>query len=302
MRILLHSLWLWCLLNLPVSAVGISESCAALRRQFSGNISDPFPVAHPLKPLRFLHIPKNAGTTISRLYEDPGTPTHHLFVKNANFRTQGYARPQIKSILNEVPPRYWPSPNAYENSSVFCVVRHPVDKALSKFKMMFGKAKRVHNLTIVEEAHLWLKNVASDYLRWFCFDSHMIPQYQFIWDTKGVRTCHHTLRFENVVQDYNELMITYNKSSDKILTDDNSKSFRKHGDTMNSLSLRNISSETIRLVEKAYWMDMCLLGYDTEAEGPITYDDFSQFKGLNLSMNYMGFCFTKNHTSKSLYL
>jgi hypothetical protein len=195
----------------------------------------------------------------------------------------------------------------YESNRVFCVVRHPVDKALSKFKMLWGHAKRGHNHTIIKGAHLWLQNIAANYMRWFCFASHMIPQYQFIWDTKGVRTCHHILRFEFVVKDYNDLMITYNKSSKKYYSNKSAPVIRHHKIDNDSLNMSSISKETIQLVEKAYWMDMCLLGIDTEAEGPIIpYDGFSNFTGLNLILHDLNstlrseFCYV-NHSVHSLF-
>ena len=156
-------------------AVEVSEACALLRRQFPGadDLSALFQLPPPQpgdKPLVFLHIPKNAGSAINSRYR-------RFLIREKNFTKYKHQNCPYWHL----PPRYWGPYNPYKDNKTFCVVRHPVDKAVSEFKMRHPKELNQPDTLLKLEKWLRIK-------QWWSgggIDCHMVPQYEYIWDENG---------------------------------------------------------------------------------------------------------------------
>lgn len=128
----------------------VAESAALV----GGRMSRP----RPGQKLAFIHVPKNAGTTIERVRTTTGIRKirgRHL-VKPDGSRYPGALRwpgsGNCSCSLWHVPPRYVPAdaaPVYPPEMRTFCVVRDPLDKVLSQFRMM-AKPKDLDHLSVAE--------------------------------------------------------------------------------------------------------------------------------------------------------
>jgi hypothetical protein len=228
---------------------GVTSCNELISRHFSSGLK-PVPLVPYEKPeleptthdkkLMFLHIPKNACTTIeaapmtARLTPDEANKARRRFplgdtlfmVHNSTIarrrpgnnnagavdfvssyfrrhrpRVEQGIRPayfisvpesthQCKCSYWHIPPRYLehsaPSftvpplrtENVYINSKVFCVVRDPLDRALSEFKMRTKKAPPPNSTSAAVNAFL-IELASTQRFQPLCrHDCHFLPQYE----------------------------------------------------------------------------------------------------------------------------
>merc|ERR1712185_157926 len=93
--------------------------------------------AYKQSSLQWLHIPKNAGGSVE------------LFV--GHMSSKGLHHPAASCSGWHVPPRLL-EPNPYVARWTWCVVRHPLDRALSSYKEAKGKKPGT-----AAEANEWLR-------------------------------------------------------------------------------------------------------------------------------------------------
>lgn len=155
----------------------ISPACARLREQHRGarNTSQLFqkPALNKEYPLAFLHIPKNAGSSVFRVYG-------RLRIRDDEFHNEVY--PDCNN--RHVPPRYWQPHNPFDGNKVFCIIRDPVGKAISEFKMR--NAGSLNEPGVVSKLQRWLLK-KRDWEKGGT-DCHMVPQHLYVWDDTGM-TC-----------------------------------------------------------------------------------------------------------------
>lgn len=182
------------------------------------------------KQLVFMHIPKNAGTTIENLGEAHG-------VAWGRFDTLAGANPGLdvfdgrsgETFCTEwhTPPDQLPSPNPYTDpsSEVFCVTRDPWERMVSEYVYQVGQKHRFRSDPINIEDFLALnslipdgKECTTEGFNGFVemaikrskhnpslLNCHMIPQWRFI-EFDGQRWCDHILPIDELVPRFNELM------------------------------------------------------------------------------------------------
>jgi hypothetical protein len=161
-------------------SIPVSESCAELRRDYpeTEDLQKLFTIPEnpgDNKLLAFLHIPKNAGTALS---------THFgRFRVDENFYNKTVHRACTPWHL---PPRYWVPSNPYAGRKVYCVLRHPVEKVISEFKMR-SKPGELNGPNVLKNLDLFLKR--KQYWDTGGIDCHMVPQYVYVWDQNGTSIC-----------------------------------------------------------------------------------------------------------------
>uniref|UniRef100_A0A7S2RWM4 Carbohydrate sulfotransferase n=1 Tax=Rhizochromulina marina TaxID=1034831 RepID=A0A7S2RWM4_9STRA len=139
------------------------------------------------------------------------------------------------------------------NVSLFCVVREPLDRALSEFKMRHKNA--VGDVAAAED---FLVNLVKRYARNpASSDCHLVPQFLYIWGQEGRRTCHHVIHYEDGLNAQLEaLMAAYDIAWPP------SRGMNKISHhPPSSVSPSDIAPDIAALVRAVYWKDMCLLGY-----------------------------------------
>lgn len=197
------------------------------------------------KPLTFIHIPKNAGTTI----EDIGMAHNVKWGKVLLESDSKIAN--IHNINNwHIPPRFFKSYNPYTPFDTFCVIRNPVSRILSEYKYVFRHDITKDNPTDLNnwlQQNLNAKNIYEVGGR----DGHLFPQYFFMYDEHGNPTCTYMLNMNNLENEFNFLMRMYDYP---MRMTDNHISNR----TYFSVSESDISTPNLQKIYDFYEIDFSL--------------------------------------------
>jgi len=144
--------------------------------------------------LRFLHIPKNAGTSI----EEAGLT---IMQKWGKYDTK------LKA-MNGVHRWHVPQPIG-ERENAFCVIRNPFDKLLSEFRheivLNSSKNASANDHYNAQSLNYWLQHSFRKMEQNPHFmDNHFLPQYYY------ASYCNHILLFEYIQSDFDALLAKFN--------------------------------------------------------------------------------------------
>ena len=215
--------------------------------------------------LKFVHIPKNAGTSIENSalkknifwgFRDWSKKKDNKLIENSwkSFKTKG--KWINRSTNNPMPNNktgcypWHKTPDELgktiykEEDDLFCVVRNPYSKIISAYKYAHGKksSKEGLNQFIKEKLTNFNKNE-----RWN--GCHILPQYKY---THGNIKCNHILKFENLDEDFKKLNEKYNIYNINLPKNNKSKS---------KLNISDLTQESKDLIYKVYKKDFELYGY-----------------------------------------
>ena len=210
--------------------------------------------------LKFIHIPKNAGTSIENAAEKHNiywgfkewTKKDHK--KNENIFNN--KNPWINVYNKKQPPKglCFPWHRNYgelgpdflkKDDKTFCVVRNPYTKIVSAYKYAYGNESSKKGL------NEFIKNKLTNFEKnKFSNGCHILPQYKF---THEKIKCDNILKFENLEKEFDLLMKKNNLEKLK-LTNDNHTSKIK-------LSYKDLDDESIKLINKVYDKDFKLFNY-----------------------------------------
>lgn len=195
--------------------------------------------------LKFVHITKNAGTSI----ENVAWQHDILWGRNDLEYLSGYKvqKEHTHTSLWHIPLKYFEE-NPYANHNVFAVIRNPFERVVSEFHCAhFG----YHDLHCsVEKFNHWLvkkieENTGSD---------HFAPQSNYIFDDQGAPLVEHLIRYESIDSDFYDLMRRYDLPV-KLNRKDNSKSDR------HPFTIEDLSQQTREKIFEYYRDDFELLGF-----------------------------------------
>lgn len=197
------------------------------------------------KFLEFIHIPKNAGTTIENIAEKKN-------VKWGRFKPE-----HMESVQSDVcsywhtPPKQFNSNSFYNNDETFCVIRDPVDRMVSEFAYRHKGKKERNDKVYMNQ---WLREHLSNTYNTNGggLNCHFLPQHHFIYDDNGKKTCHNVLRFDNLTNEFNDLM---NKHEYDIRLDDKKKDNKSNS----VLTAKDVDEENIRMIHEIYKRDFDIL-------------------------------------------
>lgn len=218
------------------------------------------------KPLVFLHIPLNFGSSI----EEVGA--------SRDFKWGIYQRVSRMPMRDGhkchtafVPPYLVPVPNMYTGSEVFTVVRHPYVRALSEYKHLLGvewgdaweSIPRNEKPCTPSSLNGFLQTILTRVMQGerYINDCHMLPQMEYIagsfrrfakWELGDI------LREENMPDAFNALM--KNRSHDLRL--DARNIVNSHDDLCPELTVQDMSNETKTMLNTVYFEDFKSLHYD----------------------------------------
>lgn len=190
--------------------------------------------------LEFIHIPKNAGTTIENIADEKG-------VKWGRFKPEHMEKVNTQKCKYwHVPPKYFQVNNYYDSDDTFCVLRDPRKRMVSEYAY---RHKDIAGKNNKKSMNQWLKeNLNDDNVYEGGNNCHFLPQYEYIYDDNGQRTCNTVLDFNNLNQDFNELMQTNN--IDLRLEDG-----VKHNKSNFNLTVDDIDDENMKKIFKYYKKD-----------------------------------------------
>lgn len=188
-----------------------------------------------MSKLKFIHITKNAGTSI----EEIGLKKYQMWGKydrTYSKKYSGWHEPFINKPLDYKIKYDW-----------FLVVRCPYSRVVSEFNFC-NKAFNL-NLINVSEINKYIQKSISNYHK-YELKYHFYPQWLY-YDTKNnIKTT--ILKFENLETDFNNLMKEY--SLDLKLDIHKQKSEKV-------FTVNELSNETIKLINEVYSKDFKLFAY-----------------------------------------
>ena len=187
------------------------------------------------KELKFIHITKTGGTTIEKLGQKHNIKWG-MFHKEYN----NWHRPPGEQNQNIIQKYDW-----------FTVVRNPYDRIISELHCRFGN----HNREILNKSKneineyirkcINLKDNFHNYKNLYCY-GHYNEQHKYLCDNINI------LKFENLEEDFNKLMIKYNM---------NIKLQGHHYKMKRKFNIHDLDKETINLINNVYHKDFELFGY-----------------------------------------
>lgn len=192
------------------------------------------------KFVEFIHIPKNAGTTIENIAKKKGV-------------RWGRFKPEHQQFLNtklcnywHVPPVYFNEGSFYDTDSTFCVLRNPFSRIISEYAYRYREDPNMDNS---KDLNAWIKmTLTNENLNNGKFDCHLFPQSKYIYDdVADVYTCDNILRFEHLEDDFNHLMSKENYDL---------KLVEKHNTNNFNLQVSDIEESNIKLIERLYARDI----------------------------------------------
>lgn len=199
------------------------------------------------KTLNFIHITKNAGTTIEKIANKRGIlwgAYNDEYCKNFGklSKTKDPWHNYFPNLDKSIRSKYdW-----------FLVVRNPYDRILSEFKW-YSNFKQYENnpFTIntfnefiqnkIKEANDTNTNIGK-------YGGHFSPQYKYLTSEDKI----HILKFENLKEEFNDLMKQYNI---------NLKLDEKHNVSNHKFTINDFNESTKKLIQEVYKKDFELFNY-----------------------------------------
>lgn len=249
----------------------------------------------PTRRLEFLHIPKTGGTVIESEAAKQNITwsiCHFGIHKNIVWMSLNETICPEGSLKYDWPKRkkyhscpWWHLPaqyfelqdvNPYEGADLFCVVRNPYERLLSEYYYMgtYIKLLTEEDVNDVLALNVWVKRTIEvlvlrskpgdiDRNRtgnapYFYNAGHFIPQYDFVFEHRR-RIVKHVLRFENLYNEFHELMKQYDlqvRLPQRRVRESHTK----------KLSVFNLTKENLELIERLYDVDFREWGYEIMSE------------------------------------
>ena len=194
--------------------------------------------------LEFIHIPKNAGTTIENIANEKNIkwgrmkPSHQEHI-NTKFGDCTYWH---------IPPKHFSSSSPYytDEHGTFCVIRDPYERIVSEYKY--------RNKSSTDPKHMneWItQHLKPEYTEKGQLNCHFLPQYNYVYNDLGTKICDHVLRFENLSEEFNTLTNKYNID---LQLDKN----RKDNVSNDILTVDDLNEENKQLIRTIYHADFSL--------------------------------------------
>ena len=181
--------------------------------------------------LKFLHIPKTAGTSIENA------------AKNNNLLWGRFDK-TLKSVYPKCAP--WHCPQKIP-PYCFCVIRNPFDRFISQFyhanKIEDYNSEKLNNFIEVKISQI-KNNINID-------DNHFLPQYKFY------EKCHIIISFDNLQNNLNNLMKLFNLPQlilDKLSGGEIQQS-KRNEQTINRLTYLDINEKNKDKIKEIYKLD-----------------------------------------------
>lgn len=220
--------------------------------------------------IEFVHIPKNAGTSVERAGAVAGI---NWGVKSAAFR--GDRRMPDGSFCStyHTPPELIEGLNPYSGAETFCITRHPFDRAVSEYSHLLSHAwgrkyfERDNNGLYdfpecsVAGLNHYVQKTLLKYRKGMKYidDCHHVPQVAYIWGSSGATLCANVIRTEDLPEAFNRLMRS--RGYPVQLSEDKENSA---DGACPDLSVGSLTLANRKLLLEIYADDFRLLNYSTD--------------------------------------
>ena len=243
--------------------------------------------------LQFIHIPKNAGTSIENLGNKFGIKWGRFIERE-------------KNPLSEKPCDYyhWHSPYFIhkKNTKYFAIVRNPYDKIISEFYYVGGqKDEKYVSDSHLKSFYLWLDDkykIIKSNKHWN--NCHILPQHEYIFDSSGKKRVDHIIYMDkDFKENLDKLFKKYNLGIDiNELKKDNRKD--------KTFSKNDINQNALNKINEMYSKDFEKLGFTklnagienfTNKRDNDYYEDYEDYESNNKKI---GLCFLIKDNFKNL--
>jgi hypothetical protein len=207
-----------------------------------------------LKIIKFSHITKTAGTTIEHIaslnninwgWLDADFWRNLVVFSKYKYETDSPWHFPIsfcenKELLKEVFLKY----------NFFTVVRNPYERCISEYYCKYGGPEI--KSTKKKDFNSYIKKNLIDIKNFKFTSGHFIPQFFYAYDKNNKKIIEHVLKYENVSNEFNELMKKYNYKLNFVYEENLSKKFKQY----------DFEKETIKLIQEVYYKDFIFFNYD----------------------------------------
>lgn len=197
--------------------------------------------------LKFIHITKTGGTSIENVAK----------AHNVNWGRHDNDLAFLGATYWHVPFQFCDNnqkkAQICANFDLFAVVRNPYERCVSEYFCRWGGPS--NNLRTAEQMNKYIRSTLNKRVKkgWSaCSNKHFAPQFLYVFDGKGNRHVKHVLKFENLQQEFDQLMEQY-KLPIRLTRHDNV--------SKKNLSVADLEPETIALIQKVYRRDFKEFGY-----------------------------------------
>jgi hypothetical protein len=192
------------------------------------------------KNLKFIHITKCAGTAV----ENAGM--EHNILWGRFHKEYGWHHRTFDTVDIKLKEKYdW-----------FVIVRNPYDRILSEYYCKWGGVGNWDNGTFVHDtaeqmSEFLIKRILERNNASFKSKSHYIEQSKYIDQTTKI----HILHFENLEEEFNKLMKSYQMSYIRLKKTNQKPNNVKY-------SIKDFSKKLIDVINNVYDKDFTIFGYD----------------------------------------
>eukprot|EP00747_Dinoflagellata_sp_TGD_P163730 gnl/TRDRNA2_/TRDRNA2_182730_c0_seq1.p1 gnl/TRDRNA2_/TRDRNA2_182730_c0~~gnl/TRDRNA2_/TRDRNA2_182730_c0_seq1.p1 ORF type:complete len:420 (-),score=51.05 gnl/TRDRNA2_/TRDRNA2_182730_c0_seq1:114-1373(-) len=232
------------------------------------------PTPRPAK-LFFIHIPKNAGTSI----EDAGL---QHFIR---WGTAYFSWPRLLTMKDgsrngnwaHIPPADFEElglPNPYAETHTFCVSRHPYRRVLSAYKY-YGEAPwgrlsfaggpmNTSHLCDPDNLNIWVQDAMSQVMngQMYTHSCFMVPQSYYIWGPPGSsrQWCQKILRTDSLQEDFDDVLVSEGFNPKQWVL----KKKNHMQEACPGLTTASFTPKTLAMLGQVYAEDFKRLGYEEE--------------------------------------
>jgi hypothetical protein len=192
------------------------------------------------KELKFIHITKNGGTSIENVGKK-----HNI--------EWGRFHHQYSSGIGPWWHHHTPNPKIKHKYDWFMVVRNPYDRVISEIHCKWGNNQSENLSSLSKDAfNKRIRTLIDNRNR--TSGDHWTEQWRYLDNDLNI----HILKFENLQDEFNTLMKSYNLSIELNNKDNsNTKIFTK----------KDLDLKTVQLIQTVYEKDFKLFNYQSQQPG-----------------------------------
>lgn len=199
--------------------------------------------------LEFIHIPKNAGSSIETLGNK----------HNINW---GYFVKNIEVYKNTQCDQYkWHSPYIVKkpDTDYFVLIRNPYDRLISTFYYQFDITKDESQEIHIKKFKQWFSNIQKIYRNdTHYYNCHLLPQSNYVYDENNNKVIQHVIYMDkNLNNNLDKLFKQYNLNIDiKLLNNDNNTYYKR------VFNKYDLDQDTLDKIYEMYKVDFDNFNFD----------------------------------------
>ena len=237
---------------IPVSLIASSRwpvfrqlAVLNLRTARKFGLSTETPRASPLYSLRFMHIPKTGGMSVTAY-----SVRHGLMIWESHLENQYGLGKRCRAEFH-CSADWWP----YDHEDTFCTARNPYTRVVS--------AARHRGVTNASKLNSWVRANVRNAWKDRDLRNHniVLPATAFMTTTGGQRMCANVLKTEHLTTSFCAFLLKRDPSFDEAACVSEMEFFSPAGRSRHSVTTADLSNSSILLINRVFEMDFKEFGY-----------------------------------------